>query len=204
MDRGAVVHLDYVWRPAGTPAHIGWPSSRRGGGGATVYVEDPTYVKSLQVFQSAHLRLCGLTMDDQGLSLEALEKHLRQSSDRGNSVLYTIPTNHNPTGRTLSRRRRIQLLELCNRYDLPIIEDGAYEELTFDGTPPHPVSAPVLCLYDAGRIPPGCQSAGCGCPFAGRMKDTVKPSYVYEARWPWGMISGAFFVLSPGRTRPRS
>lgn len=89
-------------------------------------------------------------------------------------------------------------------YDLPIIEDGAYEELTFDGTPPHPVSAPVLCLYDAGRIPPGCQSAGCGCPFAGRMKDTVKPSYVYEARWPWGMISGAFFVLSPGRTRPRS
>ena len=91
-------------------------------------------------------------MDDQGLSLEALEKHLRQSSDRGNSVLYTIPTNHNPTGRTLSRRRRIQLLELCNRYDLPIIEDGAYEELTFDGTPPHPVSAPVLCLYDARRI----------------------------------------------------
>lgn len=289
-------------------------------GGATVYVEDPTYVKSLQVFQSAHLRLCGLPMDDQGLSLEALEKHLRQSSDRGNSVLYTIPTNHNPTGRTLSRRRRIQLLELCSRYDLPIIEDGAYEELTFDGTPPpslksldpggrvlylgsvskslapglrigwmiapepvvqrlgdvkmqidygasslsqqvlarfltsgryeqyldglrcelqrrcqaacqslaevfadmadwqvpqggflylaylpqqtshgtalpqsrigwrphqsrrylfqppHPVSAPVLCLYDAGRIPPGCQSAGCGCPFAGRMKDTVKPS----------------------------
>lgn len=29
-DRGAVVHLDYVWRPAGAPAHIGWPSSRRG------------------------------------------------------------------------------------------------------------------------------------------------------------------------------
>lgn len=114
-------------------------------GGATVYVEDPTYVKSLQVFQSAHLRLCGLPMDDQGLSLEALEKHLRQSSDRGNSVLYTIPTNHNPTGRTLSRRRRIQLLELCNRYDLPIIEDGAYEELTFDGTPP-----PSLKSLDPG------------------------------------------------------
>ncbi|WP_302420965.1 aminotransferase class I/II-fold pyridoxal phosphate-dependent enzyme [uncultured Megasphaera sp.] len=84
-------------------------------------------------------------MDDQGLSLEALEKHLRQSSDRGNSVLYTIPTNHNPTGRTLSRRRRIQLLELCNRYDLPIIEDGAYEELTFDGTPP-----PSLKSLDPG------------------------------------------------------
>lgn len=114
-------------------------------GGATVYVEDPTYVKSLQVFQSAHLRLCGLPMDDQGLSLEALEKHLRQSSDRGNSVLYTIPTNHNPTGRTLSRRRRIQLLELCSRYDLPIIEDGAYEELTFDGTPP-----PSLKSLDPG------------------------------------------------------
>lgn len=114
-------------------------------GGATVYVEDPTYVKSLQVFQSAHLRLCGLPMDDQGLSLEALEKHLRQSSDRGNSVLYTIPTNHNPTGRTLSRRRRIQLLELCSRYDLPIIEDGAYEELTFDGMPP-----PSLKSLDPG------------------------------------------------------
>ena len=114
-------------------------------GGSTVYVEDPTYVKSLQVFQSAHLRLCGLPMDDQGLSLEALEKHLRQSSDRGNSVLYTIPTNHNPTGRTMSYRRRIQLLDLCSHYDLPIIEDGAYEELTFDGTPP-----PSLKSLDPG------------------------------------------------------
>ena len=114
-------------------------------GGSTVYVEDPTYVKSLQVFQSAHLRLCGLPMDDQGLSLEALEKHLRQSSDIGNSVLYTIPTNHNPTGRTMSYRRRIQLLDLCSHYDLPIIEDGAYEELTFDGTPP-----PSLKSLDTG------------------------------------------------------
>lgn len=26
----SVVHLDYVWRPTGAPAHIGWPSSRRG------------------------------------------------------------------------------------------------------------------------------------------------------------------------------
>lgn len=114
-------------------------------GGSTVYVEDPTYVKSLQVFQSAHLRLCGLPMDDQGLSLEALEKHLRQSSDIGNSVLYTIPTNHNPTGRTMSRQRRVQLLALCSRYGLPIIEDGAYEELTFDGTPP-----PSLKSLDIG------------------------------------------------------
>ena len=70
---------------------------------------------------------------------------MRQSSDIGNSVLYTIPTNHNPTGRTMSYRRRIQLLDLCSRYDLPIIEDGAYEELTFDGTPP-----PSLKSLDPG------------------------------------------------------
>lgn len=67
-------------------------------GGSTVYVEDPTYVKSLQVFQSAHLRLCGLPMDDQGLSLEALEKHLCQSSDIVNSVLYTHPDEPQPDG----------------------------------------------------------------------------------------------------------
>lgn len=70
---------------------------------------------------------------------------MRQSSDIGNSVLYTIPTNHNPTGRTMSRQRRVQLLALCSRYGLPIIEDGAYAELTFDGTPP-----PSLKSLDTG------------------------------------------------------
>lgn len=36
-------------------------------------------------------------------------------------------------------------MDLCSRYDLPIIEDGAYEELTFDGTPP-----PSLKSLDPG------------------------------------------------------
>ncbi|MCB5626257.1 PLP-dependent aminotransferase family protein, partial [Bifidobacterium animalis] len=70
--------------------------------GSTVFAEAPSYIKSLQVFQSAGMRLSGVPMDDQGLRADALERALgeyRAVSGKGaDAVLYTIPTNHNPTG----------------------------------------------------------------------------------------------------------
>lgn len=112
--------------------------------GSFVYTEEPSYVKSLQVFPSAGMTLRGIPMDADGLDVRALERIL--SSQSRPSILYTIPTNHNPTGVTMTARRRADLMELCSRYRLPIIEDAAYEELC-DG--PRPRSLKSLDSTDS-------------------------------------------------------
>jgi DNA-binding transcriptional MocR family regulator len=51
-------------------------------------------------------------------------------------VMYLTPTHHNPTGLTLAIRLRRELLELAERYRVPIIEDDTYRELTLSTPPP--------------------------------------------------------------------
>lgn len=129
--------------------------------GSTVYAEAPSYIKSLQVFQSAGMKLAGVPMDEQGLDVDALGRLMgggsqcegmtaavpsapqtslppRAKATRENdAVLYTIPTNHNPTGITMSEPRRRALIASCVANRLPIIEDCAYQDLIFDGDTPH-------------------------------------------------------------------
>ncbi|MBT1177779.1 PLP-dependent aminotransferase family protein [Bifidobacterium callimiconis] len=124
------------------------------GAGSTVFAEAPSYIKSLQVFQSAGMHLTGVPMDGDGLNVERLAEALGVSGNgsgngsaagarrRGSgSVLYTIPTNHNPTGRTMGEARRRELIECCVANRLPIIEDGAYQDLYFGDRPPLPLKA---------------------------------------------------------------
>ncbi len=104
--------------------------------GSTIYTEAPTYLKSLQVFQSAGMKLFGVPMDDKGMQFWKIGQQLRKDNRQNSSVLYTIPTNHNPTGITMPDRRREDLIEFCTANRLPIIEDGAYQELCYEGNPP--------------------------------------------------------------------
>ena len=119
--------------------------------GTTVYAESPSYIKSLQVFQSAGMHLEGVPMDDDGLNVQALRDLLAEGeldtgrpaplnarNRKGNAILYTIPTNHNPTGVTMSDKRRHELVELSVDSRLPIIEDGAYRDLYFEDDAPLP------------------------------------------------------------------
>lgn len=103
---------------------------------STIYTEAPTYLKSLQVFQSAGMNLSGIPMDNRGMQFWKLEPQLKRKEPQSSSILYTIPTNHNPTGITMSEGRRKELIEFCTANRLPIIEDGAYQELCYDSSPP--------------------------------------------------------------------
>jgi 2-aminoadipate transaminase len=61
---------------------------------------------------------------------DALEDALRT----GPKFIYVLPNFQNPTGVTLSAERRIRLIELADRYGVPIIEDDPYGQLRFEGT----------------------------------------------------------------------
>jgi len=113
--------------------------------GSTVFTEAPTYLKSLQMFQSAGLNLNGISMDQDGMEYWKIAKQLQQSES---SILYTIPTNQNPTGITMSNARRQELMNFCIKNRLPIIEDGAYQELCFDGES----ALPLKAIDDNGMV----------------------------------------------------
>jgi len=106
--------------------------------GSTVVVENPSYLNSLHVFQSAGMQLLGMDMDEQGIQAEGIGRLKRQHHA---ALLYTIPSFHNPTGVLMSRGRREELMKICTQERLPVIEDDVYGELWFDTPPPPPLKA---------------------------------------------------------------
>lgn len=103
--------------------------------GSAVYTEAPTYLKSLQVFQSAGMNMIGVPMDGEGI------KYWHIKDDCKDSLLYTIPTFQNPTGTVMSEARRKELLNFAAGHRLPLLEDNAYGELWFDARPPKALKA---------------------------------------------------------------
>jgi GntR family transcriptional regulator of abcA and norABC len=101
-------------------------------------LEKPSYLYSLNLFQTAGVRLCGLLLDSGGINLAAVsyQKRLTQSP-----FLYTIPCFNNPTGVLMSEKRRKDLLNICEQEELAIIEDDVYRELWLDSPPPPPIKA---------------------------------------------------------------
>ena len=102
--------------------------------GDTVLCESPSFIGSLNAFRSHGLNIAGLTMDLNGLLPEQLENALK--TQKNVRFLYTIPTFQNPTGITMTLRRRKQILELCERHNVIILEDNPYGDLAYDGDPP--------------------------------------------------------------------
>ncbi len=106
--------------------------------GDVVLAEGPTYVGALGVFQAAQARVVHVPMDDAGLIPEALEEAIKTHKAK---YLYTIPTYQNPAGVTLSEERREQVLDICERAGLLVVEDDPYGRLGFDGEAPRPLRA---------------------------------------------------------------
>ncbi len=106
--------------------------------GDAVVLGEPTFLTALQTFSFYQARFLSVPLDEHGMRIDRLPEILE-----GNDVkfIYIMPTFQNPTGRTLSLERRHQLLEIAERYGVPIVEDDAYGELRFDGDPLPPLKA---------------------------------------------------------------
>ncbi|MEK4046310.1 PLP-dependent aminotransferase family protein [Paenibacillus sp. FSL H8-0048] len=113
--------------------------------GSSILLEKPSYLYSIHAFQSAGVKFSGLPMDERGLIPEQLAAEAVRSKA---AMLYSIPSFHNPTGILMDAGRRRELMEVTGRLGLPILEDGAYQELWLDVPPPPPLKA----LDQEGRV----------------------------------------------------
>lgn len=100
-----------------------------------VMVGLPTYFGGPGAVQSRGGKVVGVPVDRLGLDTTALKQEVKRLKAAGESVkgIYVIPNFQNPTGVTLSLKRRRQLIRLANEYDLIIFEDDPYGELRFEG-----------------------------------------------------------------------
>lgn len=113
--------------------------------GSTILLEKPSYLYSIHAFQSAGVKFSGLPLDEDGLRVERIAGEARRTKA---AMLYSIPDFHNPTGILMNAGRRQELMEVTGRLGLPILEDGAYQELWLDTPPPLPLKA----LDREGRV----------------------------------------------------
>lgn len=97
--------------------------------GDHVLVESPTYLGALQAWNAYGAQYISIPSDENGMVTDELEKALRI----GPKFIYVLPNFQNPSGTTLSLERRKQLVELADRYGVPIVEDDPYGQLRFEG-----------------------------------------------------------------------
>jgi 2-aminoadipate transaminase len=97
--------------------------------GDRILVESPTYLGALQAWNAYGAEYVAVPSDGHGMITDALEEALRT----GPKFIYVLPNFQNPTGVTLSLERRQKLVELADRYGVPIVEDDPYGQLRYEG-----------------------------------------------------------------------
>ena len=108
--------------------------------GDVVALENPSYLGAIQAFDAYEPRYLPIASDDCGIVPDALARGLAQA-DPPPKFLYLVPNYENPTGRMLAPERRPQIVDICARFGVPILEDDPYGEIWFDRPPPPPLLA---------------------------------------------------------------
>ncbi|HEX7536939.1 MAG TPA: PLP-dependent aminotransferase family protein [Dermatophilaceae bacterium] len=105
--------------------------------GDVVLAEAPSYVGALGVFAAYQAQVAHVSSDDDGLVPQALEERILELKAAGSRIkfLYSVPNFHNPAGTTLSLERRPQIVEICHRHGILVLEDNPYGLLGFNGEP---------------------------------------------------------------------
>lgn len=96
--------------------------------GDVVFVESPTYDRTLTLLRRHHATIVGIPMEDDGPDLASLETALDLHSPK---LFYTIPDFQNPSGATASLAKRERIAELAERHNFVIIEDAPYRPLRY-------------------------------------------------------------------------
>ncbi|MBV9174736.1 MAG: PLP-dependent aminotransferase family protein [Chloroflexi bacterium] len=113
--------------------------------GDPVILEEFEYGGTIRVFKQHGLRLVGAPLDDHGMIVDALPALIEQHKP---AFIYTTASYQNPTGTSLPRERREQLVSIARRYHLPIVEDDTYADISFEPQ----LEKAVYALAEPGEV----------------------------------------------------
>ena len=91
--------------------------------GDYVITEQFVYMGTTKQLTFYEANTVGSPIDDQGLIPEKLEEtilNIKRQHGVMPKMLYTIPEHQNPTGSTLPKSRKLEILDICHKYGIPI------------------------------------------------------------------------------------
>jgi len=91
--------------------------------GETICIEELTYPGFILLAKELGIRLAPVEMDEHGARPDSLDLICRSEKPK---AFYCTPILHNPTTVSMPLARRIALVEVARRHNLPIIEDDNY------------------------------------------------------------------------------
>lgn len=112
--------------------------------GDTIFAEELTYPGLKVAAGLLDREVEGVAMDEHGLIPEALDQALQTGRGR---VIYSMPTNQNPTAIVMPAERRRAIVEILRRHDAYLVEDGIYAFLADDPPPPLWSLVPDRVIY---------------------------------------------------------
>jgi 2-aminoadipate transaminase len=120
--------------------------------GDTVLVEEYCYGGTLGVLRQFGARVEGVALDDAGMRADALDAALERNKREGRRVgfVYSIATHQNPTGTIMPMERRQEIVAVCRRHEVLLVEDDCYADVVFEGQMPramYTLAEPGTCLY---------------------------------------------------------
>jgi len=142
---GKPVGADCLFVTAGNSQALDFVCSHLSKPGDTIIVEEPCYFLAFQIFADNGLNIVSVPVDEDGLDIEQLEETLSHTRV---VLLYTIPSYHNPSGRTMSAARRERLVELSKEHGFLILADEVYQLLSYYDPPP----AALGSMSDSGTV----------------------------------------------------
>lgn len=134
-DRGVVATPDEIFMTAGSGEANFVLIKALSNPGDTVVTEQFVYGGTLNQLRNHGINVVGSPIDMQGIIPEALDETFTRLTAEGKKpkFFYTIPEHQNPTGTTTPTSRRKQVIDICHRHEIPILEDDCYVDLRFDG-----------------------------------------------------------------------
>ena len=112
--------------------------------GDTLICGLPSYLGALQSFFAYQACPVGVPKDEE---LDTVVRALIASGKKP-KFIYAIPDFQNPSGITMTKKQRLEVIEVAKKHDLLIIEDSPYRELRFDGE----VQPMMHSLDDSERV----------------------------------------------------
>ncbi|MQS89814.1 PLP-dependent aminotransferase family protein [Companilactobacillus mishanensis] len=114
--------------------------------GDSIAFTNPSYFNSTAVFQTLGINTYGVPLIHSQFDLKRLEEVILKHRIK---LLILNPTFQNPTGETLTLNQRQQVLEICQKYQVAIVEDDVFGWLINDqsSTPTLKSLAPENVIY---------------------------------------------------------
>lgn len=104
--------------------------------GDSVVVTAPTYFTCIPIFKTFGANFVEVSQDAEGIVVSELDETLARIKGEGRplpKLIYNVPDYHNPSGVTMSRARREELVRVAERYGVYVVEDSPYRRVRFEG-----------------------------------------------------------------------